>query len=52
MVSEFPLAFLRYYFLRRHFTGGIKGFQTAMIGAWSRFVRIARMLEVAQRNAS
>jgi glycosyltransferase involved in cell wall biosynthesis len=49
LIFEFPAAFVRYYFLRRHFTGGIAGFQSAMIGATSRFVRIARMLELAQR---
>jgi hypothetical protein len=51
LVFEFPLAFLRYYFLRRHFTGGLMGLQSSMVGAISRFARIARMLEVAQRKA-
>lgn len=50
-VFEFPLAFIRYYFLRCHFTGGLLGLQTSMIGAFGRFVRIARMLEAAQRKA-
>jgi hypothetical protein len=49
LVFEFPAAFLRYYILRRHFTGGLQGFQSAMIGAISRFVRISRMLEAAER---
>ena len=49
LLFEFPAAFLRYYFLRRHFMGGLKGFQSSMIGAYSRFARIARMLEAAQR---
>ncbi|MFM9864042.1 MAG: glycosyltransferase family 2 protein [Micropepsaceae bacterium] len=46
---EFPMAFLRYYFVRRHFTGGLIGFETAMVAAYSRFIRIALMLE-ARRN--
>lgn len=50
LVFEFPWAFLRYYFGRFHFTGGLLGFQTAMIGAFGRFMRIARMLEEAQRR--
>ncbi|MBL8782678.1 MAG: glycosyltransferase family 2 protein [Alphaproteobacteria bacterium] len=49
LVFEFPAAFLRYYFLRRHFTGGLAGFQSSMIGAVSRFVRISRMLEAMER---
>ncbi len=52
LVFEFPVAFLRYYVMRRHFTGGLKGFQTSMIGAYSRFARIARMLEMAERPDS
>lgn len=51
VIFEFPFAFLRYYFVRRHFTGGIAGFETAVVGAYSRFIRIARMLEDAQRRA-
>jgi glycosyltransferase involved in cell wall biosynthesis len=51
LLFEFPLAFVRYYVLRRHFTGGLMGFQSSMIGAYSRFARIARMLEVAQNGA-
>lgn len=50
LVSEFPMAFIRYYFWRRHFTGGLMGFQIAMSAAFSRFVRIALMLEKAKRG--
>jgi hypothetical protein len=50
LVFEFPWAFLRYYFGRFHFTGGLLGFKTAMIGAFGRLMRIARMLEEAQRR--
>ena len=49
LVFEFPASFLRYYLMRRHFTGGLTGFQSSMIGAFSRFARIARMLEAAER---
>lgn len=49
VIFEFPFAFLRYYFVRRHFTGGLIGFETAVVGAYSRFIRIARMLE-AERH--
>lgn len=51
VIFEFPFAFLRYYFVRRHFTGGIAGFETAVVGAYSRFIRIARMLEARRRPA-
>ena len=47
---EFPLTFLKYYFLRRHFMGGLAGFRTAIAGATSRHVRIARMLELATKH--
>jgi glycosyltransferase involved in cell wall biosynthesis len=49
LLFEFPASFLRYYLLRRHFAGGLPGFQTAMIGAFSRYARIALMLEAAER---
>lgn len=50
LVSEFPIAFVRYYFWRRHFTGGLMGFQIAMSAAYGRFARIAFMLENAGRR--
>jgi hypothetical protein len=49
LVFEFPLAFIKFYFFRRHVTGGLAGFQMAMFGAISRFVRIVRMLELAEK---
>ncbi|MEQ1865799.1 MAG: glycosyltransferase family 2 protein [Micropepsaceae bacterium] len=49
LVFEFPVSFLRYYVMRRHFAGGLLGFQTSMIGAFSRYARIARMLEATER---
>ncbi len=51
LITEFPMAFVRYYFWRRHFTGGLMGFQIAMSAAFSRFARIAFMLEKAGRGA-
>lgn len=49
LLFEFPASFLRYYLMRRHFTGGLLGFQTSMIGAFSRYARIALMLEAAEK---
>jgi glycosyltransferase involved in cell wall biosynthesis len=48
LVTEFPMSFFKYYLVRTHFTGGLMGFQYAMILAFYRFVRIVRML-AAQR---
>ena len=42
---EFPVAFTKYYVLRRHFTGGRKGFTFAMINAFFRFLRVVKLLE-------
>ncbi len=42
---EFPFAFVKYYVLRRYFLGGVDGFTYGMVGAFSRFIRIAMMLE-------
>lgn len=47
---EMPLAFLKYYFLRRHFTGGLRGFIYAMIEAFYRFLRLAKLLETSLRR--
>ena len=43
LVTEFPMSFLKYYFVRTHVTGGLMGFQYAMILAFYRFVRVVRM---------
>jgi glycosyltransferase involved in cell wall biosynthesis len=43
LVTEFPMQFLKYYFVRTHVTGGLMGFQYAMILAFYRFIRIVRM---------
>jgi glycosyltransferase involved in cell wall biosynthesis len=50
MFVEYPLSFLRYYVLRRHFTGGWSGVRSSAIGAQARVARLTRMLELAQRK--
>jgi len=40
IISEFPLAFIKYYIIRRHFTGAITGLLTALILAYFRWKRI------------
>jgi glycosyltransferase involved in cell wall biosynthesis len=42
---EFPIAFLKYYFVRRYFLAGLDGFVYGVVGAFSRFIRIAMMAE-------
>jgi glycosyltransferase involved in cell wall biosynthesis len=42
---EFPVAFVKYYFLRRYFLAGLDGFVYGIVGAFSRFIRIAMMAE-------
>ena len=41
---EMPLSFLKFYILRRHFTGGWKGFIFALTAAFARTLRLAKML--------
>jgi glycosyltransferase involved in cell wall biosynthesis len=47
---EMPLAFLRFYLLRRHVTGGWRGFMFALTAAFARTLRIAKMLERAEEQ--
>jgi hypothetical protein len=42
---EFPFAFLKSYFIRRHFLRGRLGFVAAINYAFFRFMRIAKALE-------
>jgi hypothetical protein len=42
---EFPVAFLKYYFLRRYFLAGLDGLVYGIVGAFSRFIRVAMMIE-------
>jgi len=44
---EMPLAFLKFYLLRGHLTGGWKGFAFSLIAAFSRTLRIVKLLERA-----
>ena len=45
LLIEFPLAFIKYYFIRRHFTGFITGLFTALILAYFRWKRIILFLK-------
>lgn len=45
LIFEFPATFLKFYFLRRYCLAGIDGFTMAMMNAFARFLRIAKMLE-------
>lgn len=44
VVTEFPVAFLKYYIARGHVAGGSVGAQVAAILAYYRWVRIVRMI--------
>lgn len=48
---ELPLAFLRFYALRRHFTGGWQGYMFALSAAFARTLRVAKMLERSEAGA-
>lgn len=41
---EMPLSFLKFYLLRRHVTGGWKGFAFALTAAFARTLRIVKLL--------
>lgn len=43
LVFEFPTAFFKYYVLRRHFTGGLRGFVFAFTFAAFKVFRLAKM---------
>ena len=48
--AEMPVAFFKYYILRRHITGGWRGFFFALSAAYARTLRIAKMLEAADAD--
>jgi len=50
LIVEFPIAFCRYYFARRFFLAGADGFAYAIVGAYSRWIRVALMRERAKRE--
>ena len=45
LLLEFPLAFIKYYLIRRHFTGYFTGFFTAIILSYFRWKRIILFLK-------
>ena len=45
LLFEFPLAFIKYYLIRRHFTGYFTGFFTAIILSYFRWKRIMLFLK-------
>lgn len=51
IVTEFPLAFLKAYVLRRHFVRGRYGYMTAMNYAIYRHLRVAKHLERRRQAA-
>tara|TARA_B100001142_G_scaffold96570_1_gene98443 strand:- start:504 stop:1259 length:756 start_codon:yes stop_codon:yes gene_type:complete len=42
---EFPLAFIKYYIIRRHFTGALTGLITALILAYYRWKRVIALFK-------
>ena len=50
MLTEFPLAFLKAYILRRHFIRGLNGYVSAINYAFSRHLRLAKHLERRRRT--
>ncbi|MEM1298580.1 MAG: glycosyltransferase family 2 protein [Pseudomonadota bacterium] len=45
---EMPLSFLKFFVLRRHFTGGWKGFMFSLTAAFARTLRLSKMLARAE----
>ena len=45
LAVEFPVTFVKFYLVRRYFLGGVEGFVMAVISAFGRFLRIAKMIE-------
>ncbi|MEO0923404.1 MAG: glycosyltransferase family 2 protein [Pseudomonadota bacterium] len=45
LLTEFPLSFLKAYFIRRHFLYGFWGFSISISYAYSRFLRVAKFHE-------
>lgn len=50
LITELPVNFLKYYFVRTHVTGGLMGYQFAAITAFYRWVRIVRMKQAIARK--
>jgi glycosyltransferase involved in cell wall biosynthesis len=49
LLTEFPMHFFKYYFVRRHVTGGLNGLRYARLQGWYRFLRIYRMMRANGR---
>ncbi len=47
LLVEFPLSFLKFYFVRRYCLAGLDGFVLAIVSAYGRFIRVAMMRERA-----
>src|SRR5262245_11510598 len=53
LVTEFPVAFLKAYILRRYFLGGLWGWTSALHYAYVRHMRVAKVYEAElQENAA
>jgi hypothetical protein len=50
LAFEMPVAFFRYYIVRREFLHGFYGFTIAVNAAFSRYLRLAKTIEL-QRTA-
>lgn len=51
LAFEFPVSFVKFYFVRRYFLAGFDGLTQALISAFGRYVRVAMMLERANAEA-
>lgn len=49
LYAEFPFAFVKFYLLRRHVTGGWKGFFFSLSAAHARTLRIAKLIERGEK---
>jgi glycosyltransferase involved in cell wall biosynthesis len=45
---EFPYCFIKFYIIRRYMLGGVDGLIMAVVSAFGRFIRIAKMYERAK----
>jgi glycosyltransferase involved in cell wall biosynthesis len=50
LLFEFPIAFLKAFFLRRYFLFGFGGFVDSMVFAFGRFLKIAKLYEMQMLN--
>ena len=52
LITEFPLSFLKAYFIRRHFLYGLWGVSLSVSYAYSRFLRVAKFHEAELNDKS